>query len=104
MSVCVSVHAIPAHHVSDVCQLLHQFVTKFTGLNSSVCLSGTHDALLRRCGTQQCAIWPTCVVLVMQVSERSIVQVFERCHELEVVDIVPARWGAAQDMLLWQTV
>ena len=31
-------------------------------------------------------------------------QVFERCHELEVVDIVPARWTAAQDMLLWQTV
>ncbi len=39
-----------------------------------------------------------------QVSERAIVQVFERCHELEVVDIVPARWHAAQDLLLWQTV
>ena len=39
-----------------------------------------------------------------QVSERAIVQVFERCHELEVVDIVPARWSAAQDLLLWQTV
>ena len=40
----------------------------------------------------------------MQVSERAIVQVFERCHELEVVDIVPARWNPAQDLLLWQTV
>ncbi len=39
-----------------------------------------------------------------QVSERAIVQVFERCHELEVIDIVPARWHAAQDLLLWQTV
>ena len=47
---------------------------------------------------------PNCIGLVIQVSERSIVQVFERCHELKVVDIVPARWSAAQDMLLWQTV
>ena len=31
-------------------------------------------------------------------------QVFERCHELEVIDIVPARWHAAQDLLQWQTV
>ena len=38
------------------------------------------------------------------MSERAIVQVFERCHELEVVDIVPARWNPAQDLLLWQTV
>lgn len=80
-------------------------------LECSVCLSGTKDALLCRCGTEEVcalanlyALWPTCMVLVMQVSERSIVQVFERCHELEVVDIVPARWSAVQDMLLWQTV
>lgn len=29
---------------------------------------------------------------------------FERCHELEVVDLVPARWTAAQDLLLWHLV
>lgn len=42
--------------------------------------------------------------MLLQVSERAIVQVFERCHELEIVNIVPARWSAVQDMLLWQTV
>lgn len=41
---------------------------------------------------------------LMQVSEQSIVQVFERCHELEVVDLVPSRWTAAQDLLLWHLV
>lgn len=44
------------------------------------------------------------VLMRLQVSERSIVQVFERCHELEIVNIVPATWSAVQDMLLWQTV
>lgn len=43
-------------------------------------------------------------VCLSQVSEQSIVQVFERCHELEVVDLVPARWTAAQDLLLWHLV
>lgn len=43
-------------------------------------------------------------LMLLKVSEQSIVQIFERCHELEVVDLVPSRWTAAQDLLLWHLV
>ena len=55
-------------------------------------------------GPKTCVMQHVNCCCAFQVSERAIVQVFERCHELEVVDIVPARWHAAQDLLLWQTV
>ena len=55
-------------------------------------------------GPKACVMQHVNCCCACQVSERAIVQVFERCHELEVVDIVPARWHAAQDLLLWQTV